>query len=101
LKRALDREISARETLENEKRVLERDNQELRDNLDEERINRGNNERELRSILAEMDDVKSRLSTVNSSISKLEKAKQRSEDDYRQAKKILSDLEKNCLEIIC
>jgi len=87
LKRALDREIAARETLENEKRVLERDNQELRDNLDEERVSRGNNDRELRRVIAELDDVKSRLTTLNSSISKLENAKQRAEEDHRQAKK--------------
>jgi len=94
LKKALDREISSREGLEEAKRMLERDNGDLHDQLETERIGRGDADRELRKNLTDLEDSSARLTSVQSTINKLEKSRRRAEADLRESKKKVGEVHK-------
>jgi len=94
IKNALHREISARETFENSRRNLERENQVLLDSLDQERINRSNVDRELKRALSELEDIRARIGTLSNAVSKSESTRQVAESEQFDARRELAELNK-------
>jgi len=94
LKKALDREISSREALEEAKRFLDRENRGIAEQLEEERNARLQIDNDLRKLNSELDDSRGLFETVNNTIDKLEKARRGSESDFRDVKQKSAELQK-------
>jgi len=69
---------------------LKRDNQELRNNLDEERVFRSNNERELRRVVS--DEVNTNIKNSTRDLNKINKTLSKAQSE-------LNDFKKKILEI--
>jgi len=69
---------------------LKRDNQELRNNLDEERVFRSNNERELRRVVS--DEVNTNIKNSTRDLNKMNKTLSKAQSE-------LNDFKKKILEI--
>jgi len=95
IQKGLQREISARESIENEKRALDRDNQVMSDAVDEERVRFANLERDLKRTAVEVDDVNARLELLKNQVDKGVKAKEIAEEQLFSSRKILKDVQRS------
>jgi len=94
LKKALDREISSREALEEAKRFLDRENRGIAEQLEEEKSARTGIDNNLRKLLSDLDDNRALFDSVNNTIDKLEKSRRSEEADYRDVKQKTAELQK-------
>jgi len=95
IKNALHREISVRESLENDRRNYERQNQIIRDTLDQEKVNRSNIERDLKRSIEEIEDFRARIGILNNSLSKAQGSRSTAENDEHSARKTLNEINRN------
>jgi len=94
LKKALDREISTREALEEAKKLIEKENRSLNEEIEQEKLSRTNMETHSRKIFSELEDYRSQYESVSSQLEKSEKAKRQHESGFYEIQQKISDLTK-------
>jgi len=95
IKNALHREISTRESLENDRRNLERENQVTRDGLDLERVKRSNMERDIKRSIDELEDFRARIQILSNAVLKSEALRENVENDEHNMRKNLNELNRS------